>query len=65
MRKTTAQFAVVATVAALALTGCSKKDDKGTDPSAAGTGGTADVCKTADGDGPKRSEEHTSELQSH
>lgn len=64
MRKTTAQFAVVATVAALALTGCSKNDDKAADPGAgsstsadassgASTGSTEDVCKTADGDGPK------------
>lgn len=44
------KIAVVAVVASLALTGCGKNDDKkGSDSSNA----SEDVCKTADGSGPK------------
>lgn len=51
MRRLT-KIAVVATVSALALTGCGENDDtKAADGS--NSSATEDVCKTADGDGPK------------
>ncbi len=43
------KIAVVAVVASLALTGCGKNDDKKSNSSNA----SDDVCKTANGDGPK------------
>ena len=48
MRRTS-KIAAVAVVATIALTGCGKKSDSTTATST----GTDDVCKTANGSGPK------------
>jgi basic membrane protein A len=46
----TSKFAVVAVIASIALTGCGNKDDNKDNT---GSTASADVCKSADGDGPK------------
>ena len=45
----TSKIAAVAVVATIALTGCGNKSDSST----ATSSGTDDVCKTANGSGPK------------
>jgi basic membrane protein A len=49
----TSKFAVIAVIAAIALTGCGNKDSNNSNDNKKGTSASADVCKTADGDGPK------------
>ena len=49
MRRTT-KIAAVAVVASLTLVGCGKQEDKA---GSASSSGSEDVCKTADGSGPK------------
>jgi basic membrane protein A len=52
----TSKIAALAVVASLTLVGCGKNDDKGDDKASDGStsaAANADVCKTADGDGPK------------
>src|SRR3954454_11902414 len=56
LRRTT-KFAALLSVSVLALGACSSSDsdggDKASDDSSASAGASADVCKDADGDGPK------------
>ena len=50
MRRTS-KIAVIAVIAAIALTGCGNKDTNSSDKK--GSSASADVCKTANGKGPK------------
>ena len=52
MRRTS-KIAVIAVIAAIALTGCGNKDSNSNNNDKKGTSASGDVCKTAKGDGPK------------